>query len=166
MSELASVAQVSVGQIYRLFANKNEIIAAIVQEDFDVRLLELQHICAAAEEGRTTIQAAIHDLLLLTVDHDKDALAFEILAEAHRNSAIARPIADMCDLYRGSLRRMACVANPRLAEDQAQAAEELLLACLFGLGHRSLSRPRLSSDETATWVGGMILKALSGPEGA
>ena len=35
MAELAVAAQVSVGQIYRLFKGKEDIIAAIVQADYD-----------------------------------------------------------------------------------------------------------------------------------
>ena len=48
-----------------------------------------------------------------------------------------------------------------VAEMVARAgAEELVLACMFGLGHRTLSCPRLSETETAEVTGRMILSAL------
>lgn len=160
MSELASVARVSVGQIYRLFASKSDIIAAIVEKDFNLRLAELESACADVEKGTAPIEEAFHDILLRTLSEGKDALSFEILAEAYRNPKVARLISDLCEQYRATLRRLACVANPDLTEERIEAAEELLLACLFGLGHRTLSRPSLSAEATATRVSEMVLAAL------
>lgn len=162
MSELSSIAGVSVGQIYRLFASKTDVIAAIVEEDTLLRLDELRRCAAMVEAGEGTIAEALQDLVRQTMSHREEGLSFEILAEAHRDDAVARTVASFCELYRNELRRIVDIANPALDEQQVRAAEEMLLACLFGLGHRSLSRPRLSKEETAIRVGQMMLLALRG----
>jgi len=55
---------------------------------------------------------------------------------------------------------LACVANPLLTSEALDGAEELVLAFMFGLGHRTLSRPRLSEVETARITSQMIIAAL------
>jgi TetR/AcrR family transcriptional repressor of uid operon len=75
---------------------------------------------------------------------------------------VANTVARFCDCYRVELRRLACIANPTLEEDGVEAAEELLLACLFGLAHRSLSKPRLPARQTAVLVTRMMLAAVRG----
>ncbi len=160
MSELASVAKVSVGQIYRLFNGKYDIIAAIVDEDMRLRLDAMHEILDDAETRRISVEEAFRRLVLGSLSSRDEALTFEILAEAHRNSSIAQGIARFCDDYRSILGRLAYIANPAMGEAQRDAAEELLLACLFGLGQRSLSKPTLPDDRTANDVSIMMMAAL------
>lgn len=163
MSELASVAKVSVGQIYRLFNGKYDIIAAIVDEDMRLRLEAMHQILDDAETRRISVEEAFRRLVLGSLSSRNEALTFEILAEAHRNSSIAQGIAQFCDDYRSILGRLACIANPDMGKVQREAAEELLLACLFGLGQRSLSKPSLSEERTADAVSLMMMAALGSP---
>ncbi len=163
MSELASVAKVSVGQIYRLFNGKYDIIAAIVDEDMRLRLDAMHEILDDAETRRISVEEAFRRLVLGSLSSRDEALTFEILAEAHRNSSIAQGIARFCDDYRSILGRLAYIANPAMGEAQRDAAEELLLACLFGLGQRSLSKPTLPDDRTANDVSIMMMAALGCP---
>lgn len=66
----------------------------------------------------------------------------------------------MCVRFRGYIRDFACAANPDLSGEALDGAEEIVLACLFGLGHRSLSRPSLSATDTARLSALMIVAAL------
>src|SRR3546814_10561955 len=55
-AELAEEASVSVGQIYRLFTDKDDVILAIVEENVRVRLAELHSIFDAVERiGRAHV---------------------------------------------------------------------------------------------------------------
>lgn len=160
MSELATVATVSVGQVYRLFKNKNDIILAIVDDDSHQRFGEMEAICERVKAGDLSIEAAVERITLLSMEEEDEALTFEILAEAHRNPDVAAMIGGLCGRYREIMRDLARVANPKLSEVDLDAAEELLLACLFGLGHRSLSRARLPIPQTAALTARMIVAAL------
>ncbi len=160
MSELAQAAEVSVGQIYRLFTGKDAIIQAIVLEDADSKRDELVKICKDATEGRTTIEVAFVELARRALSKGDEALSFEIMAEAHRNAGVADSIGGLCQGFRDVISELACVANPALTATELEGAEELVLAFMFGLGHRTLSRPQLSEDETARLTGRMMVAAV------
>ena len=52
------------------------------------------------------------------------------------------------------------MVNPQLSDERLAEAEEMILACMFGLGHRSLSKPELSPASTAKGTARMIVAAL------
>ncbi|MDX3899508.1 MAG: helix-turn-helix domain-containing protein [Sphingobium sp.] len=160
MAELAQAAQVSVGQIYRLFKDKEDIIAAIVAADADERVAEISLLCERAKRGELSIERTFELMALTVIDTEEEALSFDILAEAFRNPAVGETITAMCVRYRAVLRECACIANPGLSDKAIDAAEEVIMACMFGLGHRSLSMPKLSSPEAAQWAARLIMASL------
>ncbi|WP_261934770.1 TetR/AcrR family transcriptional regulator [Sphingomonas bisphenolicum] len=162
MAELAVAAQVSVGQIYRLFKSKEDIIEALVHDDADQWCGEMAEIQMRMDAGELTIVETFEQLLLHTIDEKDEALSFDILAESFRNAAVADTIGTMCQRFRTYIRYFACAANDKLSGEALDAAEEMILACLFGLGHRSLSRPRLSASSAARLTAEMIVTALGG----
>lgn len=162
MAELAVVAQVSVGQIYRLFKSKEDIIEALVHDDADKWCAQMAVLQARLDSGELTIEQTFEQLMLQIIDEKDEALAFDIMAESFRNSAVADTIGAMCQRFRIFIRYFACAANQNLSGDALDAAEEMLLACLFGLGHRNISRPRLSATIAARRTAQMIVIALRG----
>lgn len=162
MAELAVEAKVSVGAIYRLFKGKAEIIEAIVREDSAARLEEIEHQCEQVKQGLISAETALRQIALRQLSGGEEGLSFEILAEAHRNRDVAAAITGLCSNYRRVFRDLACLINPQLGTIDLDAAEELLLACMFGLGHRNLSGPRLGVEETAALTARMIVASLGG----
>ena len=160
MAELAAAADVSVGLIYRLFTDKNALIKALVLEDSEAKEAELRALTDDVTSGRVTIEAGFEHLARHALAKGDEALSFDIMAEAHRNSDVADTIATLCLGFRSVVRELACVANPLLTSEALDGAEELVLAFMFGLGHRTLSRPRLSEVETAKITSQMIIAAL------
>jgi|UniRef100_UPI0035C9AB40 TetR/AcrR family transcriptional repressor of uid operon len=160
MSELATAAGVSVGQIYRLFAGKSDVIRAIVEEDATARIAEISALGERLRSGAIDLRASFLELAEQSLKKGDEALSFEILAEAHRNPDVARAIADLCTRYRAVLREFTCAANPTLSEAKLDGAEEVLLAIMFGLGHRTLSRPRLSVEQTAQSTADLLIAAF------
>jgi TetR/AcrR family transcriptional repressor of uid operon len=55
---------------------------------------------------------------------------------------------------------MAVLANPVLSKEKRDGAEAVMLCLMLGLGHRTLSRPRLPVGETAEQTAGIIMAAL------
>ncbi|PZU59543.1 MAG: TetR family transcriptional regulator [Sphingobium sp.] len=160
MADLAEEAGVSVGAIYRSFKGKADIITAIFAEDTRDRLEDIGPLPSRISAGLISVEDAIGMMVRKSLDGKDEALSFEILAEAHRNPEVARTITGMCNEFRTVFREITRMANPALDAIDLDAAEELLLACLFGLGHRLLSEPRLSVDETVRLATRMILAAL------
>jgi TetR/AcrR family transcriptional repressor of uid operon len=163
MADLAETAGVSVGAIYRLFKGKADIIQAIVEEDARLQLHQFAVLVDQVKSGTKPVEAALTEVMMLCLSEsaEDEALSFEILAEAHRNESVARTIADLCRAFREMFRGLACAVNPQLPSPDLDAAEELLLACTFGLGHRTLSAPRLGIVETAEHAAKMICHALN-----
>lgn len=161
MAQLAAAAQVSVGQIYRLFKGKEDIIEAMIQSDSDAWKADTDILRARLEAGELSLEQAFEQLLLHGTDSEQDeALSFDILAESFRNEAVAETIGALCDAFRTILRDFACIANPELSGEALDAAEELILACMFGYGHRSVSRPTLSAECAARRGAQMIVAGL------
>lgn len=160
IAELASAAKVSVGQIYRLFKGKEDIISAIVEVDSAERMAKLIDLCEQLKAGNLSIERTFELMTLVVFDSKEEALSFDILAEAFRNPSVRTTITDMCLRYRAVLRELASIANPQLSGEALDAAEEMIMACMFGLGHRSLAMPRLSAEMTATWTARLIVAGL------
>ena len=160
MAELASAAKVSVGQIYRLFKNKEEIIGAIVDNDARGREAVMMQLRERFDAGDIDIERTLTLLFLGVMDHPHEGLSFDILAEAFRNPNVGTAIAAMCARFRQLLGEFACIANPGLSGEALTAAEEVMLACMFGLGHRTLSGAKLSAEIAAGRAAHMIVAAL------
>lgn len=160
MADLAQEAKVSVGTIYRSFAGKADIIHVMVVDDTERMLLEIRDLMEQLRNGQATVRGVLTQLTLTQLTHDDEALSHEVLAEGHRNPIVAESIAGFCVEYRAVLRELAVLANPGLTPKELDGAEELLLACMFGLGHRNLSQPRLGGPETAELATQLILRAL------
>jgi AcrR family transcriptional regulator len=160
MAQLASTSQVSVGQIYRLFKGKEEVIEALVRVDSDAWTAQMSILRSRLDAHELSAEQAFEAMLLHSTDEKDEALSFEIMAEAFRNDAVGKLIGQLCIGFRAVLRDFACVANSDLTGEALDAAEELLLACMFGLGHRTLSRPKLPAASAARRAAQMIVAGL------
>lgn len=162
MAELAERSEVSIGQIYRLFENKSEMISAIVQADTDTRIARLSAIRDEVAAGRLTPLAGFERATLGVLEEGEQGLTFEILAEGFHNPNVGEVIGLLCERYRAMLREIIIVARSDLTSTRLAALEEMLLAILFGLSNRPLSRPPLSQRDTARYAAEMIMMMIAG----
>lgn len=161
VSELATVADVSVGLIYRLFEDKSDVIRAIVRSDAARKAEAADEILQSVRRKAISIEQGFVQLAIGALSETDEALSFEILAEAHRDTAAGEMIDELCRRYRAVVRELAGIASPNLSELKLDGAEEVLLGLMFGLGHRRLSSPRLAIKETAELTAEMIMAALT-----
>lgn len=161
MAELSESSGVSVGQIYRLFANKSEMIAAIVEEDTETQLSRFAEIRDAVAAGKQTLRDGFKEAVLDALDQSEEALMFEILAEGFRNPQVGDLIGHHCERYRTMLKTMILMVDPSLSGERLAAVAEMLLAILFGHGGRRISNPELGPDETASHAADMILAMIT-----
>ncbi|CAN5116167.1 TetR/AcrR family transcriptional regulator [soil metagenome] len=161
MSELATVAEVSVGQIYRLFKDKKDVILAIVANDSKSKSDAFDDLLQSVNDGTISIEEGFTYLAMRSLAGMDESLSFEILAEGYRNPDVGDQIGVICEHYRSIVRRMVLIANPNLSGQNLEGAEEVLLGLMFGLGHRTLSRPLLPIRETAEQTSRLIMAALT-----
>jgi AcrR family transcriptional regulator len=128
MAEIATTARMSVGQIYRYFANKEAVVHAIVEGIVANRLQMLGETAGHPDEVRKivdTLTGRVPDEL-----GDDDILMLEVTAEATRSPAVAGMVRRADE----RLRSMALAAfergHPKLSAN-AVAARIEILAVLF-----------------------------------
>jgi TetR/AcrR family transcriptional regulator, repressor for uid operon len=160
MADLAQDAQVSVGAIYRSFASKSEIIRAIIQADTEETLGELRNCIDQVRNGSVSGHATVEQMVLQWVSKRTDPLNHEIVAEAHRNLEVAQMVSSTCGQFRGLLRDLATLLKTGLTEAEIEGIAELLLACLFGMGNREFTAPRLNEAQTAATVTRILLQGV------
>jgi len=160
MADLSELAQVSVGAIYRAFPGKAAIIREIILVDTAETLGQLRAVIAQVRRNEASAPAVVEQMIFRWVSGHSDALEHEIVAEGHRNPEIASMIAEVCGQFRDLLRTLATLLQSGLDDDETEGIAELLLACLFGMGNRQFTHPRLTEPQTATAVARLILRGV------
>lgn len=127
VAQIAKASGVLVGQIYRDFANKEEIVAAIASRDLEASLAEAELERAARAGDVAAVRAWIRRFVTAKVDKDC-RLAAEIMAESMRNPRIADTFRAIQQRVRCSLSRAlsALAPGPDREHDRALTAEVIL----------------------------------------
>lgn len=135
MSQIALEAQLSVGQIYRYFINKDAIIEEMIRRIIDYRIGEMK--------GKTETQHLPEVLAWRqTLSPDDDALMLEMAAEATRNphvqammeEADARMFENACNHMKSR--------NPHLSDARIRCYVELLATLMEGTTFRRLAQQK------------------------
>lgn len=157
---LASEASVSVGQIYRLFSGKDDIVLVIVEDNVRARVAKMHTIFDAVEGGEMVMFDALKAIIELSL-HDPDrGLSFEILAEACRNPSVADRVDQLTDFYRDGVRRLAALARPDVSAAELDAYVNVMMACFIGFGHRTSNSPSIDVETTSHGAACLIMSAL------
>lgn len=142
VAQIATASGIRVGQIYRDFASKEDIVAAITAEDVAAFLDEEGLDAALAARDSAAIREWIDRFVCFDKPEDKCRLASEIAAEAARNDRIAA-IQHEVD---AKLKAMLVSAFEALMPgvdcgDRCAATAALVLALAKGLMYRRLVDP-------------------------
>lgn len=149
VAQIAAVSGIKVGQIYRDFADKEAIVAAIVEGDLATFLHEAE-IEQAVESGDI---AAIRHWLQMFLQCGRDLesrqLMAEIIAEAARNDRIKTIAHDVNRRVKQALLRSltGLAPRPEQAESRAELAE-MIMTIGAGIMHRRIADPDFD-DATA-----------------
>lgn len=159
-AELASEASVSMGQIYRHFTSKDDIILAIVEENVHTRVVDMDAIFADLESGAVGIFDAIRKIIDLAIQNDDSGLLFETLAEALRNPSVSERLEKLTECYQSGVRRLAALARPDLPSDELDAYADVMTASLIGLGHKAVLAPSKNSSGMSHKAACLMMHAL------
>jgi AcrR family transcriptional regulator len=150
MAEIARVSEVLVGQIYRDFAGKEDLIAAIVERDV-TELLDDPEMTSAIEAGQVEqLNSWIHRFVSRSIDNEARNVLADILAEATRNPRIAAIVKDAHE--RLSTRLVAAaklwIPEPERTPERQELAD-LILAAAGAIQHRHIFGLEVSASTTA-----------------
>ena len=152
MAQIATTAGMSVGHIYRYFASKNEIIAAIVERDVTSIMAAFESI----EDGADPLQRIL-DYLAVVAERmarpESRALWLEVMAEAARNPAVA-------DIVRDTRRKITAGLYSLLKSGCSQAACELemtntadmLVMMIDSVALRSVGEPDFTPQKASEQI--------------
>jgi AcrR family transcriptional regulator len=143
IADIAATAKMSVGLIYRYFANKEEIALAIVESVVNRRNT------TPIPEDPEELSAGLTLLILSDPPPDQredQLLLLEVHVEATRNPVIAEVIARTDIAIRERFLANGYKDFPALDPDDAAARMEMLAAIVSGTSMRRLARPGPPSD--------------------
>jgi len=136
MAEIAARAQMSVGQVYRYFANKEAIVHAIVERIVSQRLEWVASTARQIDRPRMLARRLFSDERAEKDDH---ALLLEVTAEATRNPAVA-------EIVRAADRRLHAQGveavrqdQPHLSDREISARVEFMAVLAEGTAFRRLT---------------------------
>lgn len=163
VAQIAAASGVKVGQIYRDFSSKEDIIAAIVEADLCSFLNEEELESAVERRDRAALRRWIASFLDIPEATDEDRLVPEIIAEAGRNARVAQILRRLDDRIRDRLlvafKVLLDGADARY-QARAEILAELVLTLGIGFCNRRLVAPDAALDEVSRTVWGYIEREL------
>ncbi|CZV73618.1 TetR family transcriptional regulator [Enterobacter cloacae] len=140
MSQIASEAKLSVGQIYRYFSNKDAIIEEMIRRIIDSRIEGMQ--------DKTVVEGMPQALAWRqTINEDDDALMLEMSAEATRNPQVAA----MLTAAEARMFSNACAhlkkQFPHLSDEHIRCCVEITAVMIEGTIYRRLTPLNVPSEQ-------------------
>lgn len=157
IAQIARESGIAVGQIYRDFSSKEEIVAALVTTDCG-RFMQAELLKAAIQTGDSEAAQAWLRHLVETEDEVEEARLFaEIVAESSRNERIAAIFTALQDEIRENILAALALLAPGdgLAERRVVLADAIMTFSL-GLLHHRLMRPALQVAPLVRTLQGVI----------
>jgi AcrR family transcriptional regulator len=133
MSRIAAEARMSVGHIYQYFENKEAIMIALSERDFEDFMLHITQLGDLAGLNVTTIIEIFLDRIMWLLDHDRAALALEVLAESGRNPRFSELILRVDRRFRQEIRAIVESVLDGLHPWDVEARVEMLLVMVRAL---------------------------------
>lgn len=159
VAQIARASGVAVGQIYRDFEAKEDIVAAIVEGDC-ARLLERESLHRAIALGdATAVWHWVEQLVRPTADREAIVMFAEIIAESARNDRIAAIFTrTRADVRVNMLAALALLAPGDAVAARRELLAELLLTQSLGLKQQAVLQPDLDIDQLVA----AIMAAITG----
>ncbi|HDR2893929.1 TPA: TetR/AcrR family transcriptional regulator [Enterobacter asburiae] len=140
MSQIASEAKLSVGQIYRYFNNKDAIIEEMIRRIIDLRIAEMD------DKAQTHMMPKML-AWRQTLNEDDDALMLEMSAEATRNPQVAAMFAEadrrMFENACSHLKKQC----PWLSETRLRCNVEIMAVMMEGSIYRRLTPQKVAPED-------------------
>lgn len=161
MARIAGEAGVSVGHIYRYFANKEAVIGAIAEQDLE----DLTHDIDTLSGGPTEMAAHLLAFFERNRSRRRTALWLEVMAEGARNPKIAAMIQDAERSIRGRLTKamsQSCLDQGcSLDSEEVERRMSLIGVLMDGLQMRMFQEGPAAPPGLKEHVGALLAQTLS-----
>ena len=164
MAQIAATAGLSVGQIYRYFANKDAVIAAIIEQGVRENIEHIAAIETLVRSGEdvAAVSAEVGSKAVLEGRRSADnVLTLEIFAEAARNPTVAALVREGDLRLRQRAEAMIAAARPHWPEARIAAAVENITVLHEGLYMRGVANPEGFGHDSRALFQELIVRALS-----
>ena len=159
-AELATEAAVSVGQIYRHFDSKDDIVIAVAEHNARMGLAGFHTIFDAVERGELSTFEGLKTIAAKRLSDPDGGLFFEIVAESCRNPLAAERLRTLTKFYRDGIRRLAVLARPDGPSDELDAYVDLMQACFIGLFYHPAIGTVGDLEKTSQNIARLLTRAL------
>ena len=159
MADIAKVASMSVGQIYRYFPSKEAIIHGIVERIVENRLKWID----SHDEPRARIPSRIAQHFVLGAEsesRDERVLMLEVVAEATRSPQVAQALREADDRLRAKGLEIIRRNYPKLSEQQTRGVIELFAVLAEGTAVRRVTGLRGDEDTLVSTYTEVIRRML------
>src|SRR3546814_3108365 len=85
-------------------------------------------------------------------------------SEAYRNFPVAERLTALVDYYRSGVRQLAALTRPDVTAVELEAYVDIMMACFFGLGHRTLIGTARDVVQISHETACMLMRALGVPD--
>lgn len=139
MAQIAKESHVLVGQIYRDFASKEDLIAAIVERDVK-ELLDGPELAGAIEAGDALqVNVWVMGFITRKLDDETRSVLADVISEATRNPRIAAIVATVHERLRERLMSAAMLWASHTDKEAARSElVDLILAVAGAIQHLQL----------------------------
>lgn len=141
MSRVAAEAGMSVGHIYQYFENKEAIMLALCERDFDDFMLHIMKISDSAGRDVDAIVHTFSNEIIWLLESDRAALTLEVMAEASRNPKFSDLVVRVDHRLRSALRAIIEPVLEGLSQREIDMRIETLLVMTRCLTVHAGTRP-------------------------
>lgn len=161
MAELAASSGVKMGQIYRDFDSKDDIIAAICEQDISLLLSDVTLFDDTRSGGPQALRSWIEDYIDHEPTLDQCRIMTEIAAEAGRNPRVARILIDLETRLQEKLdSTLNALTNGRIASKERQRIVQIMHALNLGVMTQRAAQPDHDGKATLRSAMDLILCEL------
>ncbi|WP_244624570.1 TetR/AcrR family transcriptional regulator [Sphingomonas sp. So64.6b] len=163
VAQISALSGVAVGQIYRDFASKEDIVVAIVQDDC-AEFMAHDVLKEAIDRGdRVAVRDWLHQFVSPKPERDDDGgrLFAEIIAESSRNERIAGIFSGiLADSHTMMLEALEMLSEGKGSPKEKEDLADMIPTLSLGLMHHHLMRPDLDVDTLAASFARIIDREL------
>jgi len=160
MTDIAAEASMSVGQIYRYFANKEAIIASIVARDMAEAAKLMEEMRVRGGDPVEELVAVMRYKMEHLDDPVRTALSLEILAEAARNPRVAEIVRDADQMGRAWLREL--LLRDGGSQECLEARMDMVGVMIEGWTLRLVRNPQVDREAYLTSLREMLRHLFGG----
>lgn len=161
MAQIANASGIAVGQIYRDFANKEAIIAAICEADLEGWLEEEKLEAAVAAADRNAILGWIEKIATDTPTAEDRRLMCELLAEVGRNPIIAEINHKVDVRLRASLEAALVSLAPAASGQSRATVTDFIISLSWGMVAGMELYPYREHETLRRYVGELLQREVS-----